>query len=328
MQYGRRIAVLVFDHVSIFEPAVPCEVWGVDRTSMGVPASEVRVCSSEDGPLRTDTGFSITPDHGLEALRWADTIIVPSPPKPFPAAPVPPEVCAALQRAYRRGARIASLCSGAFVLAAAGLLDGRRATTHWMYCDLFASMFPEIELDPSVLYVGEGQIFTAAGTAAGIDLCLHLVRLDHGAEVANTVARRMVIPPHRDGGQAQFTLAPVPPESSDDDLRAALAWAASHLDHDLSVESLSRRAAMSPRTFARRFKAATGTTPLQWVLHQRVGRAQHLLEVTDVTIEDIAQRCGFGTSATLRQHFHRVVGTSPAAYRHAFRAPEGVERAS
>ena len=327
MQYGRRIAVLVFDEASLFEMSVPCEVWGIDRTNMGVPRSEVRVCTPDPVPLRTHVGMSFTPAHGLEALRWADTIIVPSPPRPFPDRAVPDEVANAMRRAHRRGARIASVCSGAFVLAEIGLLDDHRVTTHWMYEELFRRRFPQLELDTSVLYVGNGQVFTAAGTAAGIDLCLHLVRLDHGAEIANVVARRMVVPPHRDGGQSQFVLAPVTAESSDDDLRATLAWAAKHLDRDLSVDGLARRAAMSPRTFARRFKAATGTTPLQWVLHQRTARAQHLLEVTDLSIETIAERCGFGAAATLRQHFHRAVGTSPGAYRAAFRAP-AAERAS
>jgi len=320
--------VLVFEGVSVFEMAVPCEVWGIDRTAMGVPRSEVRVCTPVPASLSTNVGLKVEPQHGLEALRWADTIVIPAPPRSEHHRGIPPGVRDALWRAYRRGARLASLCSGAFVLAECGLLDGRRATTHWMYADLFRTTHPHVELDPSVLYVGDGQVFTAAGTAAAIDLCLHLVRLDHGAEIANVVARRMVVSPHRDGGQSQFVLAPVPAESSDDDLRAALAWAAKHLERDLSVEELAKRAAMSPRTFARRFKAATGTTPLQWVLHQRVARAQHLLEVTDLSVEEVAQRCGFGAGATLRQHFHRVVGTSPAAYRSNFRGPDLAEQAS
>jgi transcriptional regulator GlxA family with amidase domain len=213
---------------------------------------------------------------------------------------------------------LASVCSGSFVLAAAGLLDGRRATTHWMWADEFRHLHPAVDLDPSVLYVGDGQVFTSAGTAAGIDLCLHLARLDWGAEVANTIARRMVVPPHRDGGQAQFVLAPVPVEAEDSDLTATLDWAAAHLDRELSIDELARRAAMSPRTFARRFKQATGTTPLQWVLHQRVGMAQRLLEMTDLPVELVAERCGFGSGATLRQHFGRIVGTSPVAYRQTF----------
>ncbi len=216
---------------------------------------------------------------------------------------------------------LASVCTGAYVIAATGLLDGRRATTHWMWAAEFAARYPEVDVDPSVLYVAdpEAGLFTSAGTAAGIDMCLHMVRLDHGAEVANTVARRMVVPPHRDGGQAQFVLAPVPAESSDDDLRATLEWASANLDRELSVDELARRAAMTPRTFARRFKQATGTTPLQWVLHQRVVGAQEALETTDLPIEMIALRCGFGSAAGLRQHFGRVVGTNPVAYRATFR---------
>ncbi|MGD9703833.1 MAG: GlxA family transcriptional regulator [Acidimicrobiia bacterium] len=317
-QRSHRVAVLIFDNVSVFEMAVPCEVWGVDRVAMGVPRSEVRVCSVDPQPLGTSMGFTITTPHGIEALRWADTVVLPSCPKPLGRADVPAEVVSALRRAHARGARLASVCSGSFVLAAAGLLDGSRATTHWMWADEFRRLHPQVDLDPSVLYVGDGQVFTSAGTAAGIDLCLHLARLDWGAEVANTIARRMVVPPHRDGGQAQFVLAPVLVEASDSDLTATLDWAAAHLDRDLSVEELARRAAMTPRTFARRFKQATGTTPLQWVLHQRVGLAQRLLEMTEVPIEIVAQRSGFGTSATLRQHFGRIVGTNPLAYRQAF----------
>ena len=317
-QRAHRVAVLVFDDASVFEMAVPCEVWGVDRAAMGVPASEVRVCSVDPSPLTTSMGFTVSTSHGAEALRWADTIVLPSCPKPVGHGDVPDEVIRALRRAHARGARLASVCSGSFVLAATGLLDGCRATTHWMWADEFRHLYPTVDLDPSVLYVGDGQVFTSAGTAAGIDLCLHLARLDWGAEVANTIARRMVVPPHRDGGQAQFVLAPVPVEERDSDLTATLDWAAAHLDRELSIDELARRAAMSPRTFARRFKQAAGTTPLQWVLHQRVGLAQRLLEMTDLPVELVAERCGFGSGATLRQHFGRIVGTSPLAYRQAF----------
>ena len=218
-----------------------------------------------------------------------------------------------------RGARIASLCSGAFTLAEAGLLDGRRATTHWMYTDAFRARFPLVELDPSVLYVGGDGIYTSAGTAAGIDLCLHLVRLDHGAEVANIVARRMVVPPHREGGQAQYVDAPVAELGREDPLAAVVTWAMGHLDRDLSVNDLARRAFMAPRTFARRFRASTGATPLQWLLHQRVALAQRLLETTDLPIDAVARQAGFGSTPSLRQHFGRVVGTSPHAYRSRFR---------
>src|SRR3954447_17106631 len=319
MARNHRVAALVFPPVSVFELAVACEVFGIDRWEMGVPSYDLRVCSYDEPPLTTNGArFSIDTPHRLEALAWADTIIVPGWPSPKKEPP-PDAVGDALRRAYRRGARLASLCSGAYILAAAGLLDGARATTHWMYTDDFASRYPQIDVDPGVLYVGDGQVWTSAGTAAAIDLCLHFVRMDHGAEVANTVARRMVVPAHRDGGQAQYVQAPVPEACSDDDLASTLDWAVQHLDRELEVDDLARRARMSPRTFARRFKLATGTTPLQWLLTQRVVLAQRLLAATGLSVEAVAGRCGFGSAATLRQHFARVVGTSPVSYRHTFR---------
>jgi transcriptional regulator GlxA family with amidase domain len=230
-----------------------------------------------------------------------------------------PELIDALQRAHRRGARMMSVCSGAFTLAAAGLLDGRRATTHWMHADELARRYPSIDVDPKVLYVDEGDVLTSAGTAAGIDLCLHVVRQDLGADVANAVARRMVVPPHRDGGQAQFVDQPVARCADEDPLSGVLGWMLEHLDEPLTVEDLARRSTMSPRTFARRFRAVTGTTPLQWLLSQRVLLAQRLLETSDDPVELIATRCGFGTAAGLRQHFQRSTGTSPMAYRRTFR---------
>ena len=316
--HDHRVAVLCFSPVSVFEMAVPCEVFGIDRTAMGVPRYEVRICSAEALPLRTGMGFEMTTGFGLSTLRWADTIVVPGWPH-LDRRDVPPAVIDEVRRAHRRGARIASLCSGAFVLAAAGLLDGKVATTHWMYADRFAAAHPDVLPDTSVLYVGDGQVFTSAGTAAGIDLCLHLVRLDHGAEVANVVARRMVMPAHREGGQAQFVEAPVPRCTEGDDLVPTLDWAIAHLDEELDVAQLAHRARLSPRTFARRFKDATGTTPLQWLLVQRVVLAQRLLESTDLPIEIIATRAGFGTATALRQHFARHVGTVPTAYRQTFR---------
>jgi len=214
---------------------------------------------------------------------------------------------------------VLSFCSGAFVLAAA-LLDGRTATTHWLYAARLAAMHPEVDLRPDVLYIGDDGVYTSAGTASAIDLCLHLVRGDWGAEVANTIARRMVVPPHREGGQAQFVEMPLPSSGDvDGDLRAVLEWVRANLDRPLTVDELARRAAMTPRTFARRFKAATGTTPLQWVLHQRVAAAQRRLETSAATIDEIALACGFGSGAALRQHFTRVVGSTPSAYRSSFR---------
>jgi transcriptional regulator GlxA family with amidase domain len=315
----QRVAVLLFDRPALFETAIACEVWGIDRTAAGVPRSELRLCTPERRTLRTDLGARIAVDHGLEALRWADTIVIPSARKPFGDPVTDERVLRSLRAAHRRGARIATFCSGAFVLAATGLLAGRKATTHWTYADVFRERFPEVELDPNVLYVGGDRLFTSAGTAAGIDLCLHLVRSDWGAEVANIVARRMVVAPHRDGGQAQFVEIPVP--SSDDadaDLRAVLRWVEGNLDRELNVDELARRAAMTTRTFARRFKQSTGTTPLQWVLHQRVARAQRLLETTRLGVDEIAATCGFGSAAALRQHFARLVGSTPSGYRSSF----------
>ena len=262
---------------------------------------------------------------GLEVLDEADTIVLGPPfggspldvcdPAPTPA----PELVEDLRTAHDRGARLLSVCTGAFTLAATGLLDGKRATTHWMHAAALAHRFPEIEVDPGVLYVDSGSILTSAGTAAGIDLCLHVVRQDLGAEVANAVARRMVVPPHRDGGQAQFVDAPVPSVEEGDAFNETMAWAAAHLADDLSVQALAARAAMSPRTFARRFTAATGTTPRQWLIAQRVLLAQRLLETTDESIERIAEMCGFGGAAGLRKHFERRVKASPQAYRRTFR---------
>jgi transcriptional regulator GlxA family with amidase domain len=237
----------------------------------------------------------------------------------------PPEpLLEALRAAHRRGARIASLCTGAFVLAHAGLLDGKRATTHWMHAEKLAAMFPQVRVDPAVLYVDEGDVLTSAGTAAGIDLCLHMVRLDHGAEVANVYARRMVVPPHRDGGQAQYVEMPVGRTPDHDGLATTLSWALSNLDQPITVEQMAARANQSPRTFARRFRAVTGTTPLRWLLSQRVAAAQRLLETSDLPVEVVAQRCGFGAAATLRLHFGRTVGISPLAYRRTFNSAEPV----
>lgn len=312
------VAVLAFSPVSVFETAVPCEVFGIDRSAMGVPRYDVRLVAGDPPPLRTSLGFTFGDVDDLRTLRRADTIIASGWPRPNDERP-PDDVLDELIRARRRGARIASLCSGAFVLAAAGLLDGRTATTHWMYAEELAHDYPSIDVDPSVLYVGGDGVWTSAGTAAGIDLCLHFVRQDHGAEVANVVARRMVVPPHRDGGQAQYVETPMPAACTDDSLARTLEWVQGHLDVEHTVESLARHARLSPRTFARRFKAATGTTPLQWLLAQRVVQAQRLLETTDLPVDHVASRCGFGSAATLRQHFARSVGTAPASYRLTFR---------
>lgn len=310
------VAALAVHGVAPFELAVACEVFGIDRPELADPWYRFVVCAGEPPPLRTGAGFTIDTPHGLDDLVRADTVVVPA----WSRDEEPPEaVLDALREAHRRGARVLSFCSGAFVLAAAGLLDGRRATTHWMYAERLAARYPQVRVDPDVLYVDEGRVLTSAGTAAGIDLCLHVVRLDHGAEVANAVARRMVVPPHRDGGQAQYVEAPVPASPAEDDLGATLAWAVEHLNEPLTVERLARHARLSPRTFARRFKAATGTTPLRWLLAQRVVLAQRLLETTDQPVELVARACGFGTAAGLRQHLFRALSTSPLAYRRTFR---------
>ncbi|MEM8748077.1 MAG: helix-turn-helix domain-containing protein [Actinomycetota bacterium] len=315
-----RVALLLFDFPAMFEIAIAIEVWGNDRTADGVPRSEVRLCSDEGPELRTATGFGLLLEHGVEALDWADTIVIPSAPYPLDERDYGDAALDGLRRAHDRGARIVTFCSGAFVLAETGLLDGRIATTHWYHAPAFRDRFPRIDLDTDVLYAGGDQLWTSAGTSAGIDLCLHLVRADWGAEVANTIARRMVVPPHRDGGQAQYVEQPMP--ASDDvdaDLRAVLSWVEGNLDRQLTVDELARRAAMTPRTFARRFKAATGTTPLQWILQQRVTVAQRMLETTTASVDVIAATCGFGSAAAMRQHFTRIVGSSPSAYRSTFR---------
>ena len=308
------------DGIHPFEMSVPCEVFGLERPEVVYPwPYELVVVSTQGtGPVRTHNGFSIETPHTLADLERADTVVVPS----WPNVDQPPDesLLAALRAAHQRGARIMSFCSGAFVLGYAGLLDGRRAATHWMYADAMAARFPAVSVDRNVLYVDEGDVLTSAGTAAAIDLCLHVIRQDLGAEAANIVARRMVVPPHRDGGQAQYVQAPVPACPAEDPIAGALDWAVEHLDEPLSVEALARVAAMSPRTFARRFRDVTGTTPHQWLLRQRVLHAQRLLETTDEPVERVANRCGFSSAAVLREHFTRVTGTNPLTYRRTFRA--------
>ena len=315
------VAAVVFPNMAPFELSVPCEVFGIDRPELVDPWYDFFVASTCDGPIETGAGFTIETQHRIADLARADTIIIPArlqgrrPARGAArGAPAPPTVAAP---------GVMSFCSGAFVLAAAGLLDGRRATTHWMHADELARRYPSIEVDPSVLYVDAGDgIYTSAGTAAGIDLCLHIVRLDHGADVANAVARRMVVPPHRDGGQAQFVDLPVPVRADDDPIGRTLGWMLEHLEDQMSVDELAARAHMSPRTFARRFRAVTGTTPHQWLLSQRILFAQRMLETTDEPIELIASRSGFGSAANLRHHFSREVAASPLAYRRTFRSAE------
>ncbi len=311
------VVTLVGPKVAMFELSVACEVFGLDRSELVDPWYRHRVAAAVPGPHTSPEGLVLETPYGLDELDRADTVVIPA--RIFPGDP-PPAVVHALRAAHARGARMLSMCTGAFVLAAAGLLDGRRATTHWMWAGELAERHPQVQVDPKVLYVDGGDgIMTSAGTAAGVDLMLHVVRLDHGAEVANAVARRMVVPPHRDGGQAQFVDLPVP-EAGADEFSDVLGWMIEHVDQDLSVEHLARRARTSPRTFARRFRAATGTTPHQWLVRQRVLLAQQLLETTDEPVEWVAQRCGFGSAAALRQHFTRAVSASPVAYRRTFRS--------
>ncbi|WP_432548465.1 GlxA family transcriptional regulator [Kineococcus sp. SYSU DK004] len=313
------VAVVVGEGFSAFEFSIPCEVFGIDRTEDGVPAFGFAVCTATAAPVRSRHGFSLTAEHRLDRLAAADLVVV-SPSRPFEGA-AEAELHRQLHAAVDRGARVVSLCSGAFTLARAGLLDGRRATTHHRYAARLARDFPRVEVVPDVLYVEDGPVATSAGTAAGIDLCLHLVREAFGTTVATAVARRMVVPPHRDGGQAQFVEAPVRP-CADESLQRALLWATRHLDEEIDVAGWARRAAMSPRTFARRFRAETGVTPHRWLLEQRVGVARLLLEEGDESVDEVARRCGFGSAAMLRQHFLRLVGTTPSAYRRAFRGPQ------
>ncbi|HEV2372127.1 MAG TPA: helix-turn-helix domain-containing protein [Streptosporangiaceae bacterium] len=311
-----RIAILVTDNMPLFEIAVPCEVFG-PREDFAAPWwYQARLCAGQYGPVRTAEGLRLDSGYGLDEVASADTVIVPA--CEDVQCDAPPELLDALRAAYNRGARIASICTGAFTLAAAGLLDGRPATTHWMHADEFARRWPRVHLDRDVLYTDDGQILTSAGSAAGLDLCLHLVRRDHGTRIANALARRMVMPPHRDGGQAQYVEQAVP-ESTAVSISAVQDWARAHLDQPLTVEELATRAAMSPRTFARHFKASTGTTPLQWLLAERVRRARELLETTDDTIDRIAVRCGFGSAQRLRTHFARASRVTPHAFRRTFR---------
>jgi AraC family transcriptional activator FtrA len=312
---GRHlVAMVVLNRSTQFEFGVAWEVFGVDRRELAPDWYDFRLVAGEPGEIRTEAGLVLDTPFGLDSLAEADTIVVPACSDSYGPEPLR----AALRAAHVRGARIASICTGAFILAAAGLLDGRRATTHWAHAADMAEVFPTVDVDPNVLWVEDGNIYTSAGAAAGIDLCLHLVRLDFGSEVANALARRMVVPPHRDGGQAQFVATPIP-RCDSDTLGPLLDWALAHLDEPLTLDDLARQANVSTRTLVRRFQAAAGTTPLQWLLAQRVRRAQHLLEATDEPVERVAGLAGFGTAANLRQHFTRAVGVAPMHYRRTFR---------
>lgn len=311
------VAVYAFDGMSPFELGCVVEVFGLPRPELDVPWYELKVCAESAAPLRAVGGFTLATDCGMAEFVAADTVIVPA------VADVRGEVSAglvsALCSAYERGARVVSICSGVFALAAAGLLDNREATTHWRYANLLAERFPRVRVNPGVLYVDNGRVLTSAGSAAGLDLCLHLVRLDHGSTIANSVARRLVLPPHREGGQAQFIEAAVRPIGEDDAVARSLEWALAHLAEPIAIADLAGVARMSARSYLRHFARATGTTPLRWLVSQRIAAARPLLESTDAPVEQVGAAVGFADAATFRHHFTRSVGTSPSAYRRTFR---------
>jgi len=311
---SHKIVVPLTPNVPVFEAAVAFEVFGRSRRGFPDPWYDVTYCTGHDAPVTTAEGLTFT-TPGLAALQNADTVIVPAC-ADLQGDP-PPELLTALRDAYHRGARIASICTGAYTLAAAGLLDGRRATTHWLHAAQLAERWPDVKLDTDVLYTQDERIFTSAGECAGLDLCLYLVALDHGRHVANALARRMVISPHREGGQAQYIEAPFPASDSAS-LAPLLDWARANLDRPLTVEDLAHRAKMSRRTLLRHFKQATGTTPVKWLTRERVARARELLETTDASMESIAAQSGFGTAQSMRVHFARINQTSPRGYRQAF----------
>jgi transcriptional regulator GlxA family with amidase domain len=313
------VVAIVAHGAAAFELGVVCEVFGLDRSADGLPKYDFAVAAVTPGPIPTSSGFTLNVEHGLERVAQADLVVIPA---WYDVRERPPEpMLQAIRDAVDRGARILSVCSGAFVLAAAGILDGRRAATHWRYASTLAQMYPQVEVDPDVLYVEDGPVLTSAGTAAGIDACLHLVRVTEGSRVANAIARRMVVPPHREGGQAQFIETPVPRQrSAGEGLPEVLDWARRRLADPPTVDEMAARARMSPRTFARRFRETTGATPHAWLLQQRVQRAQELLEDTELAVEIIARDCGFAGGAGLREHFVRLRGVSPQAYRRTFSA--------
>lgn len=341
-----RVAVLIRDGVLPLELGLVHQLFGSARATPPFPHGnghhegpadgqddghddrlyEVLTCATAPGAVRTDTDFLVHAPHGSEVLADADTVIVPASheqDESLAADEGLPEPLAAALAGIPRTARIASICTGAFVLAAAGLLDGRRATTHWMSAGLFARAFPSVAVDPDVLFVDEGRVMTSAGEAAGIDLCLHMIRRDHGAAVAADVARRTVVPPHREGGQAQYIRRPVPQDRTAS-TAGSRSWALDHLSEPVTLADLAARDAMSVRTYSRRFRQETGLTPVQWLTQRRVDRARQLLEETDHTVDRIAAQAGFGTGASLRQHFHAALGVSPGAYRSTFRGTRTV----
>ncbi|MCI4063138.1 helix-turn-helix domain-containing protein [Micromonospora sp. R77] len=312
----RSVAVVALDQVAAFELGVLAEVFGTDRTADGFPGYRFDVCTVDGAPVRSRSGFLLTPHADLTPVEDADLVAVPA---HGDGAAVPEPVLDALRRAADRGAWLLSVCSGAFVLGEAGLLDGRDCTTHWRHVDELQQRNPKARVRCNSLYVQDGRLLTSAGTAAGIDACLHLVRQEHGSATATRLARRMVVPPHRDGGQAQYVEAPIARAPEAPTLEPVLEWLMGHLTRPVTVDELATRAGMAPRTFARRFRAETGTTPHDWLTNQRVLLARRLLEETQLSVETVADRTGFGDAAALRHHFTRRVGTTPQAYRTTFR---------
>lgn len=317
------VSVLVLDGLAPFEFGVVCEVFGIDRSADGVRNFDFKVCGPEPGrPLRMSIGATIIPDHGFDGLVGADLVAIPA----IAGGDYPERALDAIRSAAASGSIILTVCSGAFVAGAAGLLDGRRCTTHWMHADALAEMFPTARIDRNVLYVDDGNLITSAGTAAGIDACLHLVRRELGSEATNIIARRMVVPPHRDGGQRQYIDQPIPVRCSEG-FAPHLDWILTNLEYPHTVASLSKRASMSARTFARRFVEETGRTPMQWVTDQRVLYARRLLEETDLDVDRVADKSGFGTATLLRHHFRRVIGVTPTDYRRRFSCTDCAETA-
>ncbi|MEJ8311024.1 transcriptional regulator FtrA [Agrobacterium larrymoorei] len=313
---NRLVVALAYDGLCTFEFGVAVEVFGLARPEMGEEWYRFSVAAVDEGEMRAAGGVRFVADGGLELIEQAGTIIVPG--WRGRDAPVPDALCVALRRAHANGARLLSICSGAFVLAASGLLDGKRATTHWRYTEALKERYPAITVLPDVLYVDEGSVLTSAGSAAGIDLCLHLVRRDYDTRAANMVARRLVVPPHRDGGQAQFIDKAVPEPHEKARLGPLLDAMQSNLIKTYTVAQLADMAGMSARTLLRRFEAATGTTPAKWLLLQRLSKAKDLLEASALTVEEIAEGCGLGSAANLRHHFRQQFSTTPAAYRGSF----------
>lgn len=310
------VAVLAFDGMAPFELGCVVEFFGLPRPELDVPWYDLKVCAETPEPLRVVGGFTMQAAHGLDVLAGAGTVIVPG--VADVRGEVSGELVEALRLAHGRGARMVSICSGAFALAAAGLLDGREATTHWRYADLLQRRHPAVRVNPSVLYVDDGDVLTSAGSAAGLDLLVHLVRTDHGPNVANAVARRLVVPPHREGGQAQFIEAAVTPVTDDGGVARAMGWALEHLAEPIGVADLAGVAHMSQRSFIRHFKRHTGTSPLRWVISQRVAASLSMLESTAAPVEEIGAAVGFESPATFRHHFTRAMRTSPSAYRRTF----------